>query len=305
MISSPEIISKSELPDSDVVMVDPKPFIQGGASSEVDTDAMAVDQKIAAPEAVATDTMPVDSHSAGLAIELKPSTPGSKAPSPAKQPSPSQQPQKDISAISDTPTTDMNFESMFEDTSGQGSTEAAGGAAMNLNFDLDFSTDTFMNETGATGAGVIIGDIAPLPDSNTVAEQNNEDINTLLPGLENLVGDPSGVVDVSKVDFPMSNGPDKTSAEGQVALNSIEPSAFPVTSSSESAPPAVDATATTAIDSLYNVSNAAPADGVGGSDMMADTTFDDLLGTEWADGGGVGGGEVNSTDFEDWFTDGA
>ena len=315
--SSPEIISKSEVPDTDVVMVGNNPDTGVHAGSEPAGDAPdtapVAEAKATDSEVTATDTMPLDSRSVGLAIDLKPeSTSAPKAPSSEKQPS-LEQPQNDnfnISDIPDIPTTDMDFESMFDDLSAQGPTGGANGEVTDLNFDLDFPSGAFTNANETAVPNVDNGETFTANDQNAMTDQPSEDINTLLPGLENLVGDASGMGDIAMIDFPTttasdSNGTANTAAQ---ALPTSTQTATPALAGTSAQAPNNDtstASEVAAMDNLFNFNTDASAEGgaTGNENNLGDSTFDDLLGSDWANGGAGGSGEVKLTDFEDWFKD--
>ena len=97
---------------------------------------------------------------------------------------------------------DADFESMFNDVEGAD-------ADNDINFDLDFSTDANMGQDLINDNA--FGDITN--PNNTLIDLNaasNEDINTLLPGLENYVHDGE--------DFPMLDIPPATTLPATAML---------------------------------------------------------------------------------------
>ena len=308
LYSSPEVISKSELPDADIVMVDHDTSLRGGSGNESDMkeDATGVKTKGPDTEVAGTDAMPMDSQSAGLAIDLKPSVPSSKAASPSKQPSPAQ-PQIDTfdpPNITDKPATDIDFDSMFNDLGGGGVVQGENKAVMDLNFDLDFSDPAFANAQNPVPLNTSGVDGTTGPDNNVSADHPNEDINTLLPGLENLVGDPATLMDLSAMNLPNGNS-DGTAPNIQGVLASIEPLPnAPV--GGVGLPPTNDNSAkdSTSIDNLFNLNDVTTVGGSGSDNAMADSTFDDLLEGDWNSGGGGAGGEVSTADIDSWFNTG-
>ena len=307
LYSSPELISKSELPDAEIVMIDHDTSVRGGSGNESDIKEDAIGLKTKSPdiEVTGTDAMPANSQSAGLAIDLKPSVPSSKAASPSKQPSPAQ-PQIDTfdpSNLADKPVTDIDFDSMFNDLGGDSAVQGDNKAVMDLNFDLDFSDPAFANAQNPVSLNTSGVDGTSGPDNNVSADHPNEDINTLLPGLENLVSDPAALMDLSAMNLPNSNS-DGTAPNIQGVLASIEP--LPNPSMAGAGPlPINDNSAKdpTSIDNLFNLNDVTAVGGSGSDNAMADSTFDDLLGGDWNSGGGGAGG-VSTADIDSWFNTG-
>ena len=319
LTSSPEVISKSELPDSDVVMVERNPGIGVQGSSEPDEKVsnagLVVEEKPAPTEIVGTEAIPAVSESAGLAIDLQPGPALiPKVPSPQKQPSPQQQENDDfnISDIPDIPTADMDFESMFDDLDAQHPPgDATGGGATEINFDLDFSGEAFTMGNETTVPDASNGATNTANDLNAVADHPREDINTLLPGLENLVGDTSGIGDIAMIDIPATTSAESngvTSIIAQAPPASTQITNLTADCASAQAPTHDLSKVTEAagvMDDFFNFNTDASASGgaTGTGNDLGDSIFDDLLGSDWADGGASGSGDVKSTDFEDWFKD--
>ena len=308
MYSSPEVISKSELPDADIVMIDHDISLRGGSGNEPDLKEDAIGLKTKSPitEVAGTDAMPVDSQSAGLAIDLKPSMPSFKAASPSKQPSPAQ-PQIDTfdpPNLTDKPVTDIDFDSMFNDLGGDGAAQGENKAIMDLNFDLDFSDPAFANAQNPVPLNIPGVDGTTGQDNNISVDHPNEDINTLLPGLENLVGDPAALIDLSAMNLPNSIS-DGIAPNIQGVLASIEPLPNAPMGAVGSLPTNENlAKDSTSIDNLFNLNDGTTIGGSGSDNAIADSTFDDLLGGDWNSGGGGAGGGVSTADIDSWFNTG-
>lgn len=138
--------------------------------------------------------MPQDAdNSMGLAITI-PQDPTTEAPGPPKSP------EKNFSGATpaaeaplDSSAADLDFESMFNDTDLTGGNDT-------LNFGLDFSADgnlnqDVLNDSAFENIEMNNADIANL------GATTSEDINTLLPGLENYV---NAGTDFSNINIPVA-----------------------------------------------------------------------------------------------------
>ena len=206
--------------------------------------------------------MPQDSkNSAGLAITL-PSDPALKG---------QDQPKNEDQQLADgfnAPDAMMDtsdaanvefFESMFNDD--------LVSADDTLNFgDFGFSMDTNTNQT-INSDSTLQNSSLPNVDINNMASTSNEDINSLLPGLENYV---TGS-DFSNIGMPATSAQPDTS-QGTTAM-----------ASNSSAAPTADATGPTADNSTlddsffdfnFDMNNT-------GGDEMGDGTLDDFESFDW------------------------
>lgn len=213
--------------------------------------------------------MPQDSsNSAGLAITL-PSDPSSKD---LDQPQNSdQQPVDDLNAPDMMDTSDpVNvefFESMFNDDMAS--------ADDTLNFgDFAFSMDTSNDTNQALNNNDNTLQNSSLPDVD-LTSTSNEDINSLLPGLENYV---TGS-DFANINIPAStstNQPD-TNNQGTTAPTTT------TTNLANTAPAAAADATTTAdtstLDSFFDFNF--DMNNNGGDEMMGDGTLDDFDTFDW------------------------
>ena len=122
---------------------------------------------------------PATVNSKGLGLTVDPSAANRKSASSINSPDGRGNPSHQSARSTETPTTanlrESDFDSMFNDM------EAVGGT-QGLNFDLDFSVGAEgLNRTGSENNTVKNEDVT------NVAASTSEDINTLLPGLENFV----------------------------------------------------------------------------------------------------------------------
>ena len=213
--------------------------------------------------------MPQDSsNSAGLAITL-PSDPSSKD---LDQPQTSdQQPIDDLNAsdMMDTsgPVDVEFFESMFNDDMAS--------ADDTLNFgDFAFSMDTSNNTNQALNNNDNTLQNASLPNVD-LTSTSNEDINSLLPGLENYV---------TGSDFSNINIPTNTNASTNQPDNTNQGTTTTTNLATTAPAPAPDATgATTAdtstLDSFFDFNF--EMNNNGGDEMMGDGTLDDFDNFDW------------------------
>ena len=343
MISSPEVILKSELPDADVVMIEPIPTNNAERPDEhpeklIDM-AFKIDEKAPKPEIVASDATLVLSESTDLATDSKPDLPSApdltspvprapspshQAPSPTRHSSPNQQQNAgyNVSNVVNLPATDVDFESMFDDIGAERPSDGASQGVTDLNFDLDFSADTFANTNDNAVLDLNGGGTAAAHEKNATTDQPSEDINTLLPGLENLVGDSSGIGDISMMDFTATNAAGSIGAtdpvsqvpptQGDLSIDATD-AGLSIQAPAKPSHPGATAAAAAAVapvsdlDDLFNFATDASSERGAGANIdinnLGDSTFDDLLGSDWGDGVAGGSGEVKLTDFEDWFKD--
>ena len=95
-------------------------------------------------------------------------------------------------------TADDDFDSMFADTTANPNDV--------VNFDLDFSTDQAVSQDLLSGNA--FGNVGPSADDlGSINQASSEDINTLLPGLENYVNEDgeSGGDDFAMIDIPVGD----------------------------------------------------------------------------------------------------
>lgn len=166
--------------------------------------------KISEGEVIGTEQgMPQDSeNSAGLAITMPSdmiATTDNQANSAEKQSSdapPAHEASLDLPDASD-----LDFESMFNDT------ELVGGDDINFE-DIGFSMDATMNHDILNNSTLLDTNMSNA-DMTNLASTSNEDINSLLPGLENFV---NADTDFSNISMPAtSNQPENT--EGAPVAN--------------------------------------------------------------------------------------
>ena len=216
--------------------------------------------------------MPQDSsNSAGLAITI-PSDPSSKDLDHSKPDD--QQPSDELNA----PDTMMDtsdqvnvefFESMFND-------ELAS-ADDTLNFgDFAFSMDTNPTNQPLNNDNTLQNSSLPNVDLNTMTSSSNEDINSLLPGLENYVTGP----DFSNLNLPATSTT-QSDSNGQGTITNTTANVASTAPAAAPAPPP-DAT-TTADNSMlddslfdfdFDMNN-------NGGDEMGDGTLDDFDNFDW------------------------
>ena len=157
---------------------------------------------------------------------------------------------------------DTDFDSMFADTATLPNDS--------VNFDLDFSTD--QNATQGLLSGNTFGSLGPSSDDfGNVNPASNEDINSLLPGLESYVnedGENEGD-DFTMIDIPMGNaGPDASKIA--TSKSDITATATENTSMTDTAP--LD----TNMDDMFDI----------GDDFGADDTMENIDAfDEWFQGG--------------------
>ena len=210
--------------------------------------------------------MPQDSsNSAGLAITL-PSDPSSKDQDQAQM---ENQPPADELNATDTmmdtsdPVNVEFFESMFNDD--------LASADDTLNFgDFAFSMDT-TNNTNLNNDSTLQTSSLPNVDLNNITSTSNEDINSLLPGLENYV---TGS-DFSNIGMPANNSTTQPDTNGQGTTTT--------TTTTGPAPAAAPDATTTADNSTlddsffdfnFDMNN-------NGGDEMGDGTLDDFDNFDW------------------------
>ncbi|KAL8705432.1 MAG: hypothetical protein Q9201_001456 [Fulgogasparrea decipioides] len=219
----------------------------------------------------------------GLAISLDqeaPSTLVPTAPAPETTNPPSTQPSQEA-PISANPT-DADFDSIFNDTDLPSATD-------DMDFDLAFSTEDATNNTDLLDESAFQNISIPNGDdqnANPTNANHEEDITTLLPGLENYVNGGMGNDDfASGVSIP------------DIAI----PAGFP-NSSSDNQNPTVDAKTT------MGTGDASGAGQIQSSEVEGapiESSFEDMFGIDsYMNGTGddelAGSGEVGDFD-EDWF----
>ena len=247
--------------DADTTMPDLRTITTVQEPSGEQSYPQASEQKEDKEDIAATQKMPQDSeNSAGLAITI----PSESLPNGHDPPISSNNQAGDGAASAEAPlqtpnTANLDFESMFNDTDLTVADDA-------MNFELGFNADGNLNDN-------ILND--PAFDNMAMSNQapaelpatTNEDINSLLPGLENYVNAGS---DFTNIAMPnTSTLPADASAAGASATSTSAPTSNPP--------------------------------------VMADTNFDDLFaGTFSMDGVGdndmAGDGSAEFQDFDDdWF----
>lgn len=249
-----------EAREEDTVMTDPA-LESGLVGSMEEPQAEALENKTSDQNITGDPGMPQDAeNSMGLAITMPQDTKPEAVGPPKnaeKKPSgatPAAEAPLDSSAA------DLDFESMFNDTDLTGGDDT-------MNFGLDFSADGNLNQgvlNDSTFENIEMGNA----DMSNLGPTTSEDINTLLPGLENYV---NAGTDFANINIPAASTLPETS---QVA---------PV--STAGAPAQVSAQPAVADSSLDDI--------FGSGDFSMDGIGDD----------GMGGGTFGDfEDFdEDWF----
>ena len=164
----------------------------------------------------------------------------------------------------DTGTADLDFESMFNDTDLTGGDDA-------MNFGLDFSSDGNLNQDVLNDSAFANIEMSNA-DMPNLGATTSEDINTLLPGLENYV---NAGTDFSNINISVAPSLPETSQGASVGTTSAP--------AQVSAPP-VDADSS--LDDLF-----------GSGDFSIDGTGDDGMGTGTF-------GDLEDFD-EEWFKTGS
>ena len=197
--------------------------------------------------------MPQDAeNSMGLAITM-PVDSATETAEPPKSPE-----KKSSGAIPaaevplDTGTADLDFESMFNDTDLTGGDDA-------MDFGLDFSSDANLNQDVLNDSAFANMEMSNA-DMPNLGATTSEDINTLLPGLENYV---NAGTDFSNINISVAPSLPETSQGASVGTVSAP--------AQVSAPP-VDANSS--LDDLFGSGNFS-IDGTG-DDGMGTGTFGDL-----------------------------
>lgn len=245
--------STREAKEEDTLMTD--------SALEADLAPSKDEPQVEAPENTESDSnnitrdpgMPQDAeNSMGLAITL-PQDSIAEATEPPKSP------EKKISGATpaaeappDTSATDLDFESMFNDT------DLTGGGDT-IDFGLDFASDGNLNQAVLNDSTFENMEMSNV-DMSSLGATRSEDINTLLPGLENYV---NAGADFSNVNVPVASTLPETS---QVAP--VSTSAAPAQASTQ---PAV---ADSSLDDIFG-SGDFSMDGIG-DDGMGGGTFGDL-----------------------------
>ncbi len=209
--------------------------------------------------------MPQDSNSAGLAITM-PSDPAFKGQDQSKNDD--QQPSDGINApdammdTSDAVNVEF-FESMFNDD--------LVSADDTLNFgDFGYSMDTNTNQT-INSESTLQNSALPNVDMNNMASTSNEDINSLLPGLENYV---TGS-DFTNIGMPATSAQPADTSQGTTAVAS---SAAPAAAAAADATGPTTADNSTLDDSFFDFNF--DMNNTGG-DEMGDGTLDDFESFDW------------------------
>ena len=199
-----------------------------------------------------------NSMSLAITMPAEPTTEAAEAPKSPEKKTNGTVPAAEVAL--DSSAADLDFESMFNDSDLTGGDDA-------ISFGLDFSTDGNLNQD-------VLNDnaFANIEMNNTdmsnLGATSSEDINTLLPGLENYV---NAGTDFSNINIPTASTLPETS---QVA-----------TAGTVSAPNQVSAPTVVADSSLDDI--------FGSGDFSIDGTGDDGLGS---------GAFGDLEDFdEDWF----
>ena len=244
--------SSGETKDEDTMMLDPLSE-SGLVGSKDEPQAEAPENKNSDNRIISDPGMPQDAeNSMGLAITLPQDTTNESA-------EPLKSPEKKFSGSTpaaeaplDSNAAGVDFESMFNDT------DLTGGDA-NMDFGLDFSTDGNLHQD-------VLNDSAFENIEMTNADMSNlgattsEDINTLLPGLENYV---NAGTDFSNISIPVASTLPETSQIAPVGTSGA--------SAQISAQPTV---ADSSLDDFFG-SGDFSMDGVG-DDGMDGGTFGDL-----------------------------
>ena len=277
--------------EEDIVVEEHKPDLQPNEPVTIN----GIETVGLQPAASATQPIDLD-PSAGLAINLQPDLQASKAPTPKAEEPASKSSDQSQSALALNPaeaqptaTQDPDpapFESMFTDL------ENPSGPT-SLDFDLGFppastdAPDLLMDDTifnSMPAAASNIDDQIQTQTLNTTAE----DIDTLLPGLDNYVNDPA---DFSMLDLTIptaaSTAPETTTTATAAINNSAPPPAQPQIANIDAA------------GAQQGQMDSAP------SALPLESSFDDLFGGsgDWGavdDEMGGDGGTLGDFD-EDWF----
>ena len=266
-------------------------------------------------QAVATATQSIDlDPSAGLAIDLQPDLQASKVPTPkadepASKPSDQSQPALALNPPeAPQPTAPQHqdpapFESMFTDLDNPS-------GPTSLDFDLGFPPASTTDAPDLLIDDTIFNTMPPATASNLddqiqsqTLNTSAEDIDTLLPGLDNYVNDPAdfSMLDLTIPTVASSTAPETTTTTAAAAA------AAAITNNSAPAPPPPPAAqpqnantdaAAQQIQQLGQM-DAAP------SALPLESSFDDLFGGsgDWGavdDEMGGDGGTLGDFD-EDWF----
>lgn len=275
----------------DVQKIDGVPGAIDQADGEADLQPVSTtEQAITAVEA-----MPQDSeHSAGLAISIAPNadsagqqTKEQEIPKPADQQPPTLDtsvtiPAKATDMPSETPQTGNfdEFESMFNDAD-----FTTGDASISFE-DMDFSTDNLnLDSTDNLNLDSLGGDAFPdISMTNTdiasVVPTSSEDINSLLPGLDNFVNagaDTAGTNTASAPPVPLP-GISQATAASDAALIATTTQA-----------PIEEGLGDSSFDDLFNSADLGVTNG---TDMGTGTGEDLVLGDDF--------GEIEAFN-EDWF----
>ncbi len=244
--------TSGETKDEDTMMLDPLSE-SGLVGSKNKPQAEAPENKDSDNKITSDPGMPQDAeNSMGLAITLPPDTTNESAEPPKS-------PEKKFSGSTpaaeaplDSNAADVDFESMFNDT------DLTGGDA-NMDFGLDFSTDGNLHQDVLNDSAFENIEMSNADMSNLGAT-TSEDINTLLPGLENYV---NAGTDFSNISIPVASTLPETSQIAPVGTSGA--------SAQISAQPAV---ADSSLDDFFG-SGDFSMDGVG-DDGMDGGTFGDL-----------------------------
>ncbi len=244
--------SSGETKDEDTMMMDPLSE-SGLVGSKDEPQAEAPENKDSDNKITSDPGMPQDAeNSMGLAITLPQDTTNESAEPPKS-------PEKKFSGSTpaaeaplDSNAADVDFESMFNDT------DLTGGDA-NMDFGLDFSTDGNLHQDVLNDSAFENIEMSNADMSNLGAT-TSEDINTLLPGLENYV---NAGTDFSNISIPVASTLPETSQIAPVGTSGA--------SAQISAQPAV---ADSSLDDFFG-SGDFSMDGVG-DDGMDGGTFGDL-----------------------------
>ena len=200
--------SSGQVKEEDTVMVDSAlDALEAGLVGSNDEPQVEASQNKEKDNNITSDPgMPQDAeNSIGLAINI-PQDPTTEATGPPKSPkkkssgtTPAAEAPLDSSAA------DLDFESMFNDTDLTGGDDT-------MNFGLDFSADGNLNQD-------VLNDSAfeniemNNADMSNLGATTSEDINTLLPGLENYV---NAGTDFSNINIPVAPTLPETSQVGPV-----------------------------------------------------------------------------------------
>lgn len=254
--------ASGEMMEEDTIMID--------SALEVDFTGSDHKPQAAAPPKKDGDNitndqeMPQDTeNSIGLAITMPAAstTEATELPKSPEKKSSGATPSAEVPLESSA--ADLDFESMFNDTDLTGGDDA-------MNFGLDFSTDGNLNQdvlNDSAFANIEMNNA----DMSNLGATTSEDINTLLPGLENYV---NAGTDFSNINLSAASTLPETSQVGTAG-----------------APAQVSAPSVVADSSLVD------EDLFGAGDFTIDGTGDDGMGTGTF-------GEL--TDFdEDWFGTGS